>query len=292
MEADSNLADLRETIIALFPELESAHFSARTVGFDSIAVDVDGRLIFKFPRHAEAAVRLRREAGLLAAIRPALTMAVPDLALHAGPPLFSRHTTLKGEHLLATQYDGLPAAAGERLAHDVALFFSELHALDAAAMRDAGAVPIGPWLPPDEILRQAWPLLSENLRAYAARTIKAWQELPGDPLGTTYGHFDCHGWNMAFDHAAQRLAGIFDFGDSGFGDLHQEFIHPNWISPVLTRRIAEHYEVLTGRAIDLRRVTMISGVLRLSELGGFANDPVRRPAAQQTVARWAALETL
>ena len=44
--------------------------------------------------------------------------------------------------------------------------------------------------------------------------------MPPDPLGTVYGFFDGHGWNMAFDHARGRLNGIFDFGDSGFGPLH------------------------------------------------------------------------
>jgi len=49
----------------------------------------------------------------------------------------------------------------------------------------------------------------------------------------------------------------------------------NWISPDFVERLATEYERLTGRAIDLQRVKLISGVLRLSELGGLAHDPVR-----------------
>lgn len=41
---------LCETILAGFPELAGATFSLATAGWHSIAVDVDDRLIFKFPR--------------------------------------------------------------------------------------------------------------------------------------------------------------------------------------------------------------------------------------------------
>lgn len=287
---ESDLTNLRETIVAAFPALHSGRFSLHTIGWDSAAVDVDDRLIFKFPRHAEAESRLRAEAGLLAAVRPHVTMPLPDQQLHAGPPLFSCHAKLKGEHLLAAHYEQLPVKARERLAAEVSLFFAELHALDHAAMKDAGAGPIGSWLPPDEILREAWPLLPQALRGYAERTIKAWQDLGPDPHDTTYGHFDSHGWNMAFDHSARRLNGIFDFGDSGFGDLHKEFIQPSWISPDFVERLARDYERLTGRSIDLQRVKLICGVLRLSELGGLANDPVRAEAMAKSVADWAAYQ--
>ena len=284
---DSDLTKLREAIIASFPELRAARFDLHTIGWDSFAVDVDDRLIFKFPRHAEAEQRLKAEAGLLAAVRPRVTMPLPDQQLHAGPPLFSCHPKLKGEHLLAVHYLQLSAKARERLAAEVALFFAELHALDHAVMKDAGAGPIGSWLPPDEILREAWPLLPHELHGYAERTIRAGQDLDADPYGTTYGHFDSHGWNMAFDHEAERLNGIYDFGDSGFGDLHKEFIQPSWIAPDFVERLAGEYERLTGRIIDLQRVTLICGVLRLSELGGLANDLVRAEEMVRTVADWA-----
>src|SRR5690606_20795878 len=126
------------------------------------------------------------------------------------------------------------------------------------------------------------------LRAYAERTVAAWQRLPPDPYGTTYGFFDGHGWNMAFDHARNRLNGVYDFGDSGFGPLHQEFVYPNFVAPDLTARIASEYEALTGRALARRRIDLLSGVLRLSELAELADDPDHVPAMIGRVADWAA----
>src|SRR5690606_17130430 len=106
-------------------------------------------------------------ARLLPVIRPAVTMAVPDMTLIPGPPLFSRHGKLPGGHLLSEDYAGLPATARQRLATDMALFYAELHRLPAATMRAAGAVAIMEWLPPDEMLRRLRPILPAHLSAYA-----------------------------------------------------------------------------------------------------------------------------
>jgi hypothetical protein len=61
------LDTLRAAITRSFPELSDAQF-APIVSWDSVAVDVDNRLIFKFPRHARAERRLVVEASLLAVI--------------------------------------------------------------------------------------------------------------------------------------------------------------------------------------------------------------------------------
>ncbi len=288
-ESGSTVAKFRAIICGNFPELAGSRFTLLTQGFDSIAVDVDGQLIFKFPRHAEAEARLRMEAAILDTLRPVLTMRIPQMTLHAGPPLFSVHAKLKGEHLLAADYPQLREESRQNLAAEMARFFAELHALDPRAMEAAGARQIGTWLPPQEILREAWPLLPPELRSYAERTIAEYERLPPDPLGTVYGFFDGHGWNMAFDHERQRLNGIYDFGDSGFGPLHREFIQPSWISRDLTQRIVDEYERLTERRIDRLRVDLLTGVLRLSELGGFAKEPERIPEAVRAIAEWAVL---
>jgi aminoglycoside phosphotransferase (APT) family kinase protein len=283
-----HLETLRAAITGLFPELSDSHFKLLTVGWDCVAVDVDDRLVFKFPRHEAAQKRLVTEASLLAVIRPAVTMPVPDLILHPGPPLFSRHTKLEGEHLLMPQYELLPVEARQHLAADMALFYAELHGLAARDMEAAGAGPIEPWLISENILRRVWPVLPSGLRLYADQTIAAWQQLPPDPYGTTYGFFDGHGWNMAFDHAGNRLNGIYDFGDSGFGPLHQEFIYTNFVGRDLTARIVAEYEALTGLALDRQRIDLLSGVLRLSELAELADDPDHAAAMVEFVADWAA----
>lgn len=91
---------------------------------------------------------------------------------------------------------------------------------------------------------------------------------------------------MAFDHANNRLNGIYDFADSGFGDLHQDFVYSNWIASDLTARIIRRYEALTGRNLDRSRIHLLSGVLRLSELAEYADDSQYAPSMVETVRNW------
>ena len=277
---------LRAVIAEAFPELAGGVFTPQTQGWDSVAIDVDDRLMFKFPRHEAGRAGLVREAALLGIIRPAVTLPTPDMTLHRGPPeapLFSRHDKLRGGHLEPDVYAGLPEPARDRLAEDLALFYAQLHALPVAALEAAGAGPIKPWLAPDDILRRVWPVLTEPLRAYAERIVADWVALPPDPHGRPYGFFDGHGWNMAFDPQTRRLNGLYDFGDSGFGPLQQEFIYSNMISPDLTARIVGRYEVLTGRRLDRGRIALKFQALRLSELAEHAEDAHWGPIALENV---------
>jgi hypothetical protein len=84
----SELISFRTAIVALYPDLENAAFRLLPGGWHSRAVAVDERRVFKFPQGEEAEQALRREASILATIRPHLAMPVPDLHLHEGAPLF------------------------------------------------------------------------------------------------------------------------------------------------------------------------------------------------------------
>ena len=232
----------KQAILAHYPGLSSSPFTAVDVGWDLLAIDADDDLIFKFPKHAEAEARLRKEARLLEIIRPAVSIPVPDMKLHDGPPVFSAHRKLKGSYLLAEGYAKLTEAQRQETAEKLALFYAELHAISVSLMAKAGALPLEPWRCKDEILQKAQPHLSGEYHAWARQTLSEWAALPADPHGTVFGFYDGHGWNMAFDHPRGVLNGIYDFADAGFGPLHQDFIYSSFIDEDLTLRIITCYE--------------------------------------------------
>jgi Ser/Thr protein kinase RdoA (MazF antagonist) len=285
---DQTLDSLRSIILTHYPTLSSATFTLHDQGWDSLAVDADDRIIFKFPRDAAAAASLRVEASLLAHVRPAVAMPVPDLALVEGPPLFSRHEKISGSHLVAADYANLVERERVALADALAQFYAQLHALDIGTMRAAGAHAVETWLTPDVIRARAWPLVREPLRPLAERVLDAWEHLPRDPHGDVYGYFDGHGWNMAFDHARGRLNGIYDFGDSGIGAVHREFIYSNFISNDLTSRIVAAYERITRRTLDRARIDILTGAFRLHELAAAAIECQHLDYALGFLDEWAA----
>ena len=280
------LAELTAIIVDRFPELRNAHFTLLSAGWDSVAVDADDRLIFKFPREPDDEAGLRLEASILRLVRAHVSMPLPRLELIEEPRLFSRHEKIPGEHLVTAQYDALEIEARQDLAEQLGRFYAELHAIDFADAKAAGAGPVDVWPQAEQILRLAWPVLPEHLRRYSERVMAQWAELGPDPYCECYGFFDGHGWNMAFDHGRKRLNGMYDFGDSGIGPLHREFIYSNLVSPDLTERIIGAYENVTGRAIDRERVAILTGTHRLWELAGEAHLPDNVPDLVQSLALW------
>ncbi len=258
---------LRATILATFPDLADARFTLLTDGWESQAVDVDDRLIFRFPRFERGVAALAREARMLAVIATAVPLAVPRTHFHPGPPCFAWHAKLPGGTLLPSHYAALPEAVRQQLAEDLADFQAALHRLDPAPLAEAGAGPVWDWPSPEAILREAWPRLPEALRPVATRIATDCAALPPDPGGIVFGHFDTHGWNLAFDHAAGRLRGVFDFGSSGCGPLHRDFLAPSFIAPDLTDRMMSRYEALTGLRLDRTRIALLTGLQRLMEFG-------------------------
>jgi aminoglycoside phosphotransferase (APT) family kinase protein len=208
------------------------------------------------------------------------------MTLIEGPPMFSRHRKLIGDHLTTDVYAAVSERGRERIASQLARFYAELHALDRGELAALGAGPIAPWLSIEDIASEALPRLPDEVRPRVAVTLNAYGRLPPDPHGETFGFFDGHGWNLAFDAKKERLNGVYDFGDSGFGGLHQEFIYSSLTSFDLTDRIVAAYETLTGRGLDRRRIDLLTGVHGLSELADLPDDPTKVVAGVERVLRW------
>lgn len=243
----------------LCPDLAGAAITPLGAGSDCTAFLV-GWEVIKLPRQPPA---LSREARVLAVAQPLVRLPLPDLRFHDGPPPFSRHQLIPGIQLLASVYDALDEATRETLAQDLARFHADCHAIPRAPLHAAGAGPVGIWPAPSP---QMLTRVTATVHPLAERLLSDWAALPPDPLGEVWGHFDAHGWNMAFDPVTRRLAGIYDFGDSGFGPLHRDLIYSALISPDLTQRLGRAYADLTGRAIDLNRLHILAGAHRLWEL--------------------------
>jgi Phosphotransferase enzyme family len=173
-----------------------------------------------------------------------------------------------------------------RVGMAVAGIYADLHAIDRALMAEAGAEPVPAWPSGDRLRETALPFTPDMLKEQAGALTRHWDTLGPDPHGNVYGHFDGHGWNMAFDHTAQKLNGIYDFGDSGIGPLYQEFIYTNFISPDLTARIIGAYEARTGQVIDRRRMDDLTGVHRLMEVAGAAKTQGDLDGMLENLSSW------
>lgn len=272
-EAEGEAEAREAAVFARFPELKGQSVEKLNMGFASAALEVGGRWIFKFPRQAEGAEALRREARLLAMLGPKLTMRTPRLEVVEGPPFFTRHEAIPGDHLLSADYAALGEAARNDLAARLALFFAQMHGLDPQGPEAREAGRAAPWSGPEEIRAKIRGALEGRARDLAEEVLTKWAALGPDPDGEVLCYCDGHGWNMAFDHEAGRLNGIYDFADVGLAPLHREFVTLDFVSADLTARVLPDYERLTGRRVDRERLAILTGANRLWKLSQAVGDP-------------------
>jgi Ser/Thr protein kinase RdoA (MazF antagonist) len=274
----------RSAIVTAFPQLADAQFKVLNHSWDCEAIEADDTHIFKFPYHVKAETGLRRECRVLSLIRSHVTLAVPDLQMFEGPPAFSHHRKIPGEHLI--NWDALSEKSKVELADTLGHFYAQLHAINQTSLVNAGAVDAESWGDADEVLQKVLGCVPEHHRDFARRTVEKYRSLPPDPYGNIFTHSDGHGWNMAFDHQSQRLNGIFDFGDSGFAPLHREFVYAALISPELPTRIAAAYEQHATRKLDHHRIKTLTGMHRLFEIATYAHSPDDLPFSLLMLETW------
>lgn len=282
-DQSTEVAQCRAMVVSTLPEFQNTRLKRLPGGWDSIALIGDG-WVFKFPQSDKNRAKLRREAKLLNFLRPRVAMTLPNMVLHEGPMLFSQHAVIPGEDIEEDQYDELDSGQRDEMARRLARFYADLHALPLPRLHAIGAVPVVPWRRAKDILQRAGPLLPKKHLPLLERTMKAYSQISicGDEM--IFGYFDGHGWNMAFDHKAGRLNGLFDFADAGYGPRHRDLSYSNFISTDLTLRIIDHYEQMTQRQIDRDLVMLYATVLRFSEL---IDDNLENDIALEIIDDWA-----
>lgn len=276
--------EYRAAIRAVRPDLADLPMVLHTRGWDSNAVEA-GDTIFKFPKHPAAPARLTREAKFLALVAPRVPLAVPRMKLHETPTLFSEHVMIPGTIIETAGYDVLSDVQKQAMAEKLAGFYAALHAIPVVEAIAAGAEPKPEWPEAAAVLPLLRQRLPAPLHVFAERVFAAYLDLP--PEETTFGYFDGHGWNMAFDHERGVLNGVYDFADAAIGPLSREFTYSSLTSHDLTRRMIGAYERLTGKAIDRRAVDIRTTIQHLSELAEAEGEGVDDFA--RTVALWCEL---
>src|SRR4051812_35154669 len=139
---------IRRAIEAVFPEVRVERAEFLGEGWDSSAWEINGALVFRFPKRAEVAEWLLKEAALLPALAAALPVAVPRFAYvsqkgaPADPALpFVGYPTLRGVFL--DQMSDL-LTPGSPLIPQLGKFLAALHAFPVQDAIDCD-VPPGDW---------------------------------------------------------------------------------------------------------------------------------------------------
>jgi aminoglycoside 2''-phosphotransferase len=296
-------ATARRAIELAFPTLRVADCRYLSEGWDSSAWEVNGSLVFRFPKRAEVADWLRREIALLPSLVPALPVPIPHfthIAIAGAPDdpslPFVGYPKLAG--IFLDQAPELLHPASPLVPH-LADFLRALPAFppDRAV---AHGVPPGSW----SAWRDHWqtfaaramrdddPALDSATRAWVAATRDAFlAELARAAPPVALLHRDLALEHILADPAGQRLTGVIDWGDAWIGDPAIDFagVAHDCDAATLDALLAAYGPVDDGFR---RRAAWYAALapFHLLHFGLHLNDPARIAAAHAAI-RAAATQT-
>jgi aminoglycoside phosphotransferase (APT) family kinase protein len=202
-------------------------------GWDSEVWEVDGRLVFRFPKRDDVVPWLEREIALLPMLAPRLPAAIPCFRYvcrdpHAWPRPFVGYPELPGQQLDAT---ALVDPTGGSLADQLGAFLAALHAVPTEQALLVGVPRHDPagWVGAHALLWrqvQAYvlPLLGALEQRIARRSFEHLLTLLGRArFAPGLVHGDLNGEHTLVDTRTSRLLGVIDFGDMRLADPALDF---------------------------------------------------------------------
>lgn len=253
---------------ARFPELAGLPVEPFGNGWDNTAVLVDGRVVVRFPRRAQAVALLRTEASVLGRLGPLLPLGVPEPRFVAadGPGFpwpFVGYPLLPGRTACRADLD---LGARCRAAPVLGAFLARLHGVRTDALA----------LPGDALgrlrLTERESELEERLEVLRARGrvadpapwLRRFQELgtgAARPAADTVVHGDLYARHLLVDDAG-HLTGVIDWGDVHLGDAAADLMVAYAFLPASARRafFDAYGPVAPGRGVLARRRALFHAV--------------------------------
>lgn len=223
--------DYRQIIAACFPDLALDSCAIHSEGWDSVAVAVNGELIFRFPKRRDVEPQYQIERRLLPALAGALPLPIPDVAFFwpggaANPSIFMGHHLIDGIQLTAEHLTPERTAA---IAQQIGQFLSTLHRFPSKQSSKLG-LPVGDeadWRQRyqnqfEQIHACVLPLLDEVAQA---RITHDWQAFLNNEMHFQVAliHQDLAGEHILYAPARGTITGIIDWGDVAIGDPAIDF---------------------------------------------------------------------
>ena len=215
-------------IRAQFPELDAQQVRYLGEGCDSVAVDVDGRWVFKFPKREDVEAELMLEIRLLPILAASAPVAIPDFRFTGTPSTdfpfhFGGYALIPGTPAIGFSGDGRPL---DQWAPSIAGFLNWLHThpIDEAESLGAGRLVTAALI--DELQADALGDLEAVARVAPDSPIDEWRRhFLAAPRAAAAGaaphalvHRDFAAEHMLVELATRAMTGVIDWSGIAIAD--------------------------------------------------------------------------
>jgi aminoglycoside phosphotransferase (APT) family kinase protein len=215
-----------------FPELDPVRIEHLGEGCDSVAFEIDGAWVFRFPKRADVERQLLVEMNVLPMLsaRPA-PVAIPLFRFKGLPASefafhFGGYQKLPG--MPANRHDWPPAAL-LRLAPMLGQFLAWMHAVPADAVLECGVADQRDGSLLAEVEQEALEDLPKLQRVASDAELgqwRAWLEHVPRPAGASdfaVVHNDLAAEHVLVDDTGRQITGVIDWSDMAVGDRAIDF---------------------------------------------------------------------
>ncbi len=221
-------------IRTVYPDLAIDRLRRDDSGQYNVVLIADEAIVFRFPRFSAGVERLRVETALLNAIRPYISLPIPEPRYVCFEPpvpgqVFVGYPLLAGESLWHERFAAIADKPTlNRLALQLATFLRELHGIPLEVL--PGSLPVACSLEAldwrtgwrrlhDRIRKLVLPRLDPRTRARIDDPFSAFLDDDANfAFPPTLIHGDFGTGNLLFDSVRGEIAAILDFGSAGLGD--------------------------------------------------------------------------
>lgn len=231
---EEKTAVYQQEIARVEPNLSQESVEINNEGLVNTVLIVNGRRVFRFPKHDWAIDHLRQEANCLTLARQHLTMPLPNWTVYESEQLshpFVAYDWIPGEALTRHGLLRLPQIDQQAIAEQLGTFLFQMHTIPMREVEKMGIRPSVTNRTPEK-WQKLYNDVKEMLFPHLATFARAWVEQHFAPVlanpdfmahKPAFMNGDLGGYHLLFNRENRRLNGVIDFGTAGVGDPAADF---------------------------------------------------------------------
>lgn len=268
-----DLKTIQSVISSDFPELKVEKITLIDNGWDNVVVEINDNIIFRFPK--DDGVNFDVEVKILDILKDKISLQIPKIEFLGKSFTYMGYPKIQGSNLTSEIFNSLNSEQKEKLTFDLANFLREMHeSISPDEARKLGVenedMPSYSRSIKEVLLKK---ISDKQILGFTEATIKEYEGMIQEKVELVFLYNDLHTENMAFDATAKKLNGVFDFGDIMIGDVNMDFYPLYKFNPYFMKAVAEKYQELTSRKLNLRRMVVYGRINELSDLAELIDQP-------------------
>lgn len=213
-----------QCILNIFPEISIENISLKDEGLNNDIIIVNEEIIFRFPKHENAADKLKKETKVIELIKNYINLKIPNIFYNSRE--FIGYFMIPGVTFRKDILLELDKETIQLVAEQVANFLKELHRVPVNKVVDVD-IPISDVPDKYEDWVDLYKRIQDEVFPYLMIHTREWAKNHFESFLDSKSNFDyepklIHGdlgcYHILFDRKRNRINGIIDFGTAGLGD--------------------------------------------------------------------------